>query len=61
MGILIGLIKKSREVYCWCNWHEDDGDYFKIEKKSAIEGLKNYLNRGITPVYHITDGILYIG
>jgi hypothetical protein len=39
------LVKKVKCVFVWCNWHIDDGDYFKVEKKYFLEVLKQYENK----------------
>jgi hypothetical protein len=56
------LVKKAKCIFVWSNWHIDDGDYFKVEKKYFLEVLKQYENKiGIEFDYRYDheDGILY--
>lgn len=59
---LIRLIRTSKDVYCWCNWHDFDGDYFIVTKNYATALLKkHYIGKDIQPKYHTDNGNLYIG
>lgn len=50
---VIQLVSKAHAVYVLCNWHEHDGDYFKVEKIKAIKTLKSHLESG-DKVFNVT-------
>lgn len=41
---VLRVAKNAKKIMVWSNWTENDGDYFKVEKKYFLSLISQYKN-----------------
>jgi hypothetical protein len=50
---VLAAAKKAKRIFVWSNWHEHDGDYFKVEKGYFLKVMAQYKNNENTKPEYI--------